>query len=157
MGGLAKIMKASALAVQLIKGLEGWAPKPYKDSAGKCTIGWGHLVKEGEVCPDMINVTQGEEYLRKDIADAEWAVNSTVSAPLTQQQFDALVVFLFNIGPTAWSKSETLKILNRGEYHRIPARLMMWSKITNPNTGKKEDSEGLINRRLEEVRMWQGK
>ena len=117
-------------------------------------MGWGHLVEEGEFCPDVITVGQGEKYLADDIADAEFAVRSTVNVPLKQGQFDALVSFLYNVGPTAWAKSDTLKILNAGEYHRIPARLMMWNKITV--NGKKVESEGLINRRLKEVRLWQG-
>jgi len=149
-----KIMKASAIAIQLIKGLEGWSPTPYKDGGGKCTLGWGHLVEEGEVCPDRISAEQGEQYLADDVADAEFAVRSTVNVPLKQHQFDALVSFLFNVGPTAWAKSDTLKILNAGEYHRVPARLMMWNKITK--NGVKVEDEGLINRRLKEVRLWLG-
>jgi lysozyme len=150
-----KIMKASALAIQLIKGVEGWSATPYKDGGGKCTIGWGHLVEEGEFCPDVISVEQGERYLADDIADAEFAVRSTVTVPLKSHQFDALVSFLFNVGPTAWAKSDTLKILNAGEYHRIPARLMLWNKITV--NGKRVESEGLINRRLKEADLWRGK
>lgn len=149
------MMKATILAVNMLKQMEGWSAKPYKDAAGLCTIGFGHLVEEGEFCPDEITEEQGEKYLRDDIADAEFAVRSTVSVPLKQNQFDALVCFLFNIGPTAWAKSDTLKILNAGEYHRIPARMMMWNKVTV--NGKKVENEGLINRRLKEVDLWRGK
>ena len=147
-------MKASALAIQLIKGVEGWSAHCYSDGAGYKTTGWGHLVDKDEHCPDPISVEQGERYLADDIADAEFAVKSTVNVPLKQHQFDALVSFLFNIGPTQWAKSDTLKILNAGQYHRIPARLMMWNKITV--NGKKVENEGLINRRMKEVRVWQG-
>mgnify|MGYP006921471266 CR=1 FL=1 len=149
-----KFMKASILAVNLLKDLEGWRDKPYKDSGGLCTLGYGHLIEAGEFCPDQITLEQGEKYLRDDIAKAEHIVNSTVSVPLKQNQFDALVSFTFNVGAGAWAISDTLKILNNGEYHRIPARMMMWVKVTK--NGVKVVEEGLINRRLKEVRVWQG-
>ena len=151
---MTRLMKASILAVNLLKEVEGWRDKPYRDSGGKCTIGYGHLIKEGEYCPDRITVGQGEKYLREDIANAEDIVNSTVSVPLKQHQFDALVSFTFNIGAGAWAVSDTLKILNNGEHHRMPARMLMWVKVTK--NGVKVVEEGLINRRLKEVRLWQG-
>lgn len=151
---MTRLMKASILAVHLLKEVEGWRDKPYRDSGGKCTIGYGHLIKEGEYCPDRITVDQGEKYLREDIASAEHIVNSTVSVPLKQHQFDALVSFIFNIGAGAWAVSDSLKILNNGEYHRMPARMMMWVKVEK--NGVKVVEEGLINRRLKEVRVWQG-
>lgn len=151
---MTRLMKASILAVNLLKEVEGWRDKPYRDSGGKCTIGYGHLIKEGEYCPDRITVDQGEKYLREDITEAERTVNSTVKVPLTQHQFDALVSFTFNIGAGAWAVSDTLKILNNGEHHRMPARMLMWVKVTK--NGVKVVEEGLINRRLKEVRVWQG-
>lgn len=148
-------MRASTQAINLIKELEGWSAHCYADGAGYKTVGWGHLVDKNEYCPDPITVEQGERYLSDDIADAEFTVRSTVNVPLKQHQLDALVSFLFNVGPTAWAGSDTLKILNAGEYHRVPARLLMWNKITV--NGKKVESEGLINRRLREADLWRGK
>ncbi len=152
---VSKIMKASILAVNLLKELEGWRDKPYKDSAGLCTIGYGHLIEAGEFCPDQITLEQGEKYLRDDIAEAERIVRSTVKVPLTQSQFDSLISFTFNIGAGAWAISDTLKILNDGEHHRMPARFLMWVKVTK--NGVKVVEEGLINRRLREVDLWRGK
>lgn len=152
---MTRLMKASILAVNLLKEVEGWRDKPYRDSGGKCTIGYGHLIKEGEYCPDRITVDQGEKYLRDDITEAERTVNSTVKVPLTQHQFDALVSFTFNIGAGAWAVSDTLKILNNGEHHRMPARMLMWVKVTK--NGVKVVEEGLINRRLKEADLWRGK
>lgn len=151
---VSKFMKASILAVNLLKDVEGWRNKPYKDSGGKCTIGWGHLIEAGEFYPDKITLEQGEKYLRDDIAEAERIVRSTVTVPLTQNQFDSLISFTFNIGAGAWAVSDTLKILNNGEHHRMPARMLMWVKVTK--NGVKVVEEGLINRRLKEVRLWQG-
>jgi len=147
-------MKASALCVALLKEVEGWEPKQYPDGAGKSTIGYGHLILEGEKYGQLTK-EQGHELLMLDVSKAEWAVNSSVEVPLKQHQFDALVCFVFNVGATAWAKSDTLKILNQGHLHKIPGRLMMWNKITV--NGKKVESEGLTNRRLREVALWEGR
>jgi len=146
-------MKASALCISLIKNVEGWEPKQYPDGAGKSTIGYGHLIAEGEDFGELTK-EEGHQLLMIDISKAEWAVNSSVDVPLKQHQFDALVCFVYNVGATAWVKSDTLKILNQGHYHKIPARLMMWNKITVK--GKKVESKGLTNRRLKEVALWEG-
>lgn len=151
---VSKIMKASILAVNLLKELEGWRDKPYKDSAGLCTIGYGHLIEAGEFCPDQITLEQGEKYLRDDIDEAERIVRSTVKVPLKQHQFDSLVSFTFNIGAGAWAESDTLKILNNGGYDRMPLRMLMWDKVTK--NGIKVVESGLITRRLKEGLLWQG-
>ena len=148
--GATKFMKASALCIALLKDVEGWRDRRYKDGANKWTIGYGHLIKDGEVFDEPISQETGERLLREDIASAEYYVNSTVKVPLRQYQFDALVSFVYNIGVGAWSDSETLKVLNSGEYSRIPARMLMWCNVD----GKK--SEGLLKRRLKEVDLWRG-
>lgn len=151
---MTRLMKASIVAVNLLKDVEGWRDEPYLDSGGKCTIGWGHLIEAGEFCPDKITVEQGEKYLSDDIAKAERAINRTVKVPLKQNQFDSLVSFVYNIGAGAWATCDSLGILNSGERHRMPARMMMWVKVDK--NGVKVVDEGLINRRLKEVRLWQG-
>lgn len=154
LGGIDKLMKASALCISLIKHVEGWEPKQYPDRAGKSTIGYGHLIVEGEEF-GCLTREEGHDLLMLDISKAEWAVNSSVEVPLKQPQFDALVCFVYNVGATQWAKSDTLKILNQGHLHEIPERLMMWNKITVK--GKKVESKGLTNRRIKEVAMWEGK
>lgn len=148
-------LRASTQAINLIKELEGWSAHCYADGAGYKTVGWGHLVDKNENCPDPITKEQGEAFLAQDVAEAEHIINSTVDVKLLQREYDSLVSFVYNVGGTAWAKSETLKLINQGHLHRVPARLMMWSKITS--NGKKVDSEGLINRRLREVDLWRGK
>lgn len=154
--GATKFMKASALCIALLKDVEGWKDRKYKDGANKWTIGFGHLIKDGEVFDEPISQEKGEELLRSDISLAEECVNRTVKVPLRQHQFDALVSFVYNVGVDAWRESDTLDILNSGEHWRIPARLMMWGKVKDPATGVKKDSEGLLRRRLKEADLWRG-
>jgi len=110
---------------KLIKSYEGFPvnadgnPVGYLDSGGIPTIGWGHTgtvdgvaVYEGMV----ITVSKAQELFNSDVASAVNTINSLVTVPLTQAQFDALVSFCFNIGGTQFRSSTLLKKLNAGDY-----------------------------------------
>jgi len=67
--------------------------------AGFLTIGWGHKIVAGENYDAGITAQQGESIFNTDVQDkAIVHVVSNVTAPLTQQQFDALVSYVFNVG-----------------------------------------------------------
>ena len=84
------------------------------------------------------------EILRYDVALAEKAVNKLVKVPLNQNQFDALVSFVFNIGETQFASSTLLAKLNNQDYQAVPSELNRWVH----GSGKK--LPGLINRRRDE-------
>lgn len=88
-------MKTSSKGIELIKRHEGFRAKAYMCPAGVWTIGYGHTrgVKSG----DVIDKAQGERFLIQDVQIAEREVNSHGLA-FNQNQFDALVSFVFNIG-----------------------------------------------------------
>lgn len=104
----------SLKGLTLIRQFEGFVPYIYLDSAGKKTIGYGHLVRDGE---DFSYITpeQAEELLRKDVGIAEKAVKQLVTVPITQGQYDALVSFTFNLGYGRLKSSTLLRKLNAGE------------------------------------------
>ena len=90
-------MKTSSKGVSLIKSFEGCRLNAYKCPAGVWTIGYGHTagVKEG----DIITQEQADEYLRNDLAKYEKAVlNYDAIYHFNQNQFDALVSFVYNCG-----------------------------------------------------------
>lgn len=90
-------MKTSQEGIRLIEEFEGLRLTAYQDSVGVWTIGYGHTknVKKGMA----ITKEQAEHYLIQDVAKAEKNVNSFGSIYCwTQNQFDALVSFAFNIG-----------------------------------------------------------
>jgi lysozyme len=139
-------MKTSEAGITLIKNFEGFSAKAYKCPAGKITIGYGHTAPELTM-KDTITRARAEEILKSDVKWAEAAVNK-VTVPLTQNQFDALVALVFNIGAAAFAKSTLLKLLNKGQYDSVPAQLARWNKIG------KESSPGLTRRRQAEADMW---
>jgi len=88
-------MKTSDKGIDLIKKYEGFRAKAYKCPADKWTIGYGHT--SGVNSGDVISEKQAEEFLRADLTTAERALNRT-RLHLNQNQFDALVSFIFNVG-----------------------------------------------------------
>lgn len=124
-------------------------PKPIKAGdkvRGKLTIGYGHTrsAHRGQV----ITEAEAERLLREDISSAEAAVERLVSVPLNDQQFAALVSFVFNVGETAFGKSTLRRKLNAGDYAAAPGELMRWVY----DDGKRV--EGLVNRRAQEAALW---
>lgn len=103
---------------------EGFSATPYPDHKGQ-SIGYGHLIKPGE---GLTYVTQDQavELLAQDVADAERTVRNAVTVPLTQNQFDALVSFTYNVGSGAFRGSTLLRLLNAGDYQGAAAQFPRW-------------------------------
>jgi len=92
-------MKASETIIKRIKEFEGFSAKPYRDSAGVLTIGYG-TTKDADKY-SSISKLQADLLLRRDLAQFEATLNNYIAArgyELTQNQFDALVSFLYNVG-----------------------------------------------------------
>lgn len=120
--------------------------RAYRDSGGVWTIGWGHTqgVAEGDECTR-------EQALRWFAADTKWAVdavNTHVRVPLTQNQFDALVSFVFNVGGSAFADSTLLAKLNAGRAEAASAQFGRWIYDNG------EVVQGLINRRNLECKLF---
>ena len=104
--------KLSVKALALSKSLEGCKLTAYQDSAKVWTIGYGHThnVKAGM----KITQQQADEFLKQDVAKFEQGINQTLrefGTKVTQHQFDALVIFSFNVGLRAFQKSTMAKKL----------------------------------------------
>ena len=145
-----------------LKKSEGFEEKPYNDSAGHCTIGYGHLLHKGACADeDFEKYKEGwtEDHANKvfdeDIAKHEEDVKKHVNVELTQGQYDALVHFAYNIGGDEFQNSTLLKKLNAGDYDSVPEEMRRWINITV--NGKKQVSEGLKKRREREIEMFKKK
>lgn len=119
-------MKVSNNGLDLIKQFEGFSATPYKDVVGKSTIGYGHLIKKGEAFT-RVSIEQATELLKEDCAIAETCVNTNVKTNLNQNQFDALVSFVYNLGCGAFKASTLLKDLNRGEFEKASNEFHKWN------------------------------
>jgi len=117
-------MKTSQTGIDLIKKWEGLKTKAYKDVVGVWTIGYGRT--KGVTSSMVITPTMAENFLKEDLTEYERYVNSLVKVPLTQSQFDALVSFIYNLGPTNFSRSTLLEKLNAGLYSEAAKEFDKW-------------------------------
>lgn len=140
-------MKISKQGLELIKKYEGFKGKRYLCPAGKWTIGYGHVLRNGEDFEE-INELQAEELLRQDIIHAENAVNSYVQVKITQGQFDALVSLTFNWGANNFLHSKGLSKLNEMDYDGAIKEFMEVNKV------KGVIMAGLAKRRDEESKLF---
>lgn len=143
-------MELSAEGMELIKKSEGFRDRVYRDVEGYPTIGYGHRLVHPETFPNGINESQGTAILYFDIRDAERAVARLVKAQLTQGQFDALVDFVFNLGPMRLAESTLLRELNSGQIAEAGLQLLRWD-----HAGTQENAS-LKVRREAELRLWNG-
>jgi lysozyme len=139
-------MELSDKGVVFITNNEGLRLQAYRDGGGVPTIGYGHTkgVKMGDVCTKE----QALAYLHDDTKEAVSAVNDLVKIPITQDQFDALVDFVFNIGRPQFASSTLLRVLNSGDYFAASKQFARW-KYDN---GK--EVAGLIARRKRTADMF---
>lgn len=139
-------MRISEVGIELIKRFEGLELESYQDIAGVWTIGYGHTETAGP--NQKINTREAEELLRRDLAPRERAVGELVGVPLNQNEFDALVSFVFNVGAGAFKTSTARKRLNRNDRLGAAEALTWWNKATIG--GVLREVRGLTRRRASE-------
>ena len=117
------------------------------------TIGYGHLIKSGEDFRGGIDEDIATELLRADLSIAERAVNTTVTANLRQNQFDALVMLCFNIGARNFANSTVVKYINNPDFKSgiYPTLATAW-RAWNRTGGAM--SAGLVRRRDIELNIY---
>ncbi len=139
-------MNTSAEGISLIKKFEGCELTAYQCSAGVWTIGYGHTkgIEEGM----EISQEEAEQMLVDELHEYENYINKYVTAPLSQNQFDAMVSWVYNLGPANLKASTLLKVLNAEDYDGVPAQIKRWNKAGG------EILDGLIRRREAEARLF---
>jgi len=156
-----KIRNISDHGIALIKKLEGCSRFVYEDQGGYPTIGIGHLLTRTENMTGKIYINSEPVYyhqgltdqqcvalLKQDLAVPVNTVNEAVILPLNQNQFDALVSFVFNIGCSNFKRSSLLRVLNSGNYEKVPEKMKLWCYV------KEKVSKGLQKRREAEIMLW---
>jgi len=113
--------------VDLIKESEGLRLEAYMPTPNDVwTIGYGHT-KTAK--PGMrITIAGAEALLKHDLAWVEAALKKYVKVPLTQNQYDALASFIYNLGETNFKNSTLLRMLNKEDYKGAADQLLRWDK-----------------------------
>ena len=153
-------LHASDDCLNIIKESESFFPNAYRDPGGIPTIAWGHTdgVKMGDTCTRE----QGAAFLISDVSYAERIVKDSVKVPLSQNQFDALVSFAFNVGPgkagqksgfvvlQSGNPSTLLRLINAGDFKGAALQFGRWI------TQNGRELPGLVTRRAREAALFAG-
>ena len=123
---------------------EGKRNAVYLDSVGVPTVGYGHTGPDVQVGDSWSDV-RIEEAFAKDLQRFEDAINNSVHKPLTQNQFDALVSFAYNVGVRAFESSTMLRYINAGEMGAASLEFNRWHippEITSRRNAEREQFKG---------------
>jgi lysozyme len=145
-------METSTNGLSFISKHEGWSATAYMDANDGWTIGFGHLIQEpaeSYLINKTITKYEGLALMRADTSFAASVIRSNVKPPLNQNQFDALVSLVYNIGIDLFKNSTVLKRINSMD---TPERISEAWKRFNKDDGKV--LAGLVKRRAEEVELY---
>lgn len=121
-------MKLGAAGTALIERFETCKLYAYQDQRGIWTIGWGHT---GPGVVEYLTCTQAEAdaWFIQDTQAACNGVTNTVDVAMTQNQFDALTSFTFNVGIGSEAHSTLIKLLNSGNTAGAAAQFLVWNHV----------------------------
>jgi lysozyme len=146
------MMHAGPSAYALIRQFEGLRLDAYCCPAGVPTIGYGST--ERVQLGMKISLAQAEDRLRKDVAIAEDTVRKLLRIGVNQNQFDALVSFVLNLGAPALQQSTLLKRINAGDAGSAANEFCKWVFALDPKTKRMVKLPGLVTRRAEEAKLF---
>ncbi len=132
-------MTISPEGKNFIKQWESLELTAYLDGGGVPTIGWGHT--KNVALGQTITEAQAEQFLSDDLAPTELTLNTNITVPVNQNQFDGMCSLAFNIGNNAFASSTLLKKLNAGDTQGAADEFPRWCY----DNGKV--IQGLVNRR----------
>ena len=160
-------MRPSNEIINFIKTVEGYATKPYLDTAGYWTIGIGALIKGNN---DLyLETILGKSYELEVLELTEQQVNDLFELhsrekmlelnefirreeiKVNQQQYDALCSFVFNLGlGKSVRNSSVFRNIKRGDYEEAAESFLLWNKSGRPL----KFDQGVYNRRVMEMNIF---
>ena len=122
--------KTGASGKSIIKEFEGFRAVAYLCPADVVTIGYGTTRIRGKAVKLGMKITteEAEVFLEEDLKSFEDVVNQNVNVELTQNQFDALVSFVYNVGAANFKKSTLLKKINVNKLIEASDEFLKWNK-----------------------------
>jgi lysozyme len=132
---------------------EAFVPKEYDDGAGNSTIGYGHMVLDGEDFSSGITEAEAIKLFEKDVERVVNASLDKIEVDLTQNQIDAIGSFIFNVGPGAFERGP-LPHINAGNHEYATSRILKYVTGRDMRTGERRVLRGLLKRRRDEVALY---
>ena len=146
----------SDAGIRLIKKYEGLSLVPYRCPAGIMTIGYGHAYNEDDEGLEKhfkngITREEAQELLKHDLEVFEKQLDE-LKLNLNQNQKDAVMSLIYNIGFERFKKSKTLKMLKAKDFDQMCFEWADFCHITKD--GEKIALSGLVNRRKAELDLF---
>ena len=146
-------MKLDSKGYDLIKEFEGFSDIPYKCSANIPTIGYGNTFypdgKRVSMLDKQITKEYADEIFKNVVDNFAFKVSKLIKSKVTQNQFNALVSFAYNVGIGNLEKSTLLKLVNIN-----PNDAMIAKQFLRWNKAKGKELKGLTNRRIKESALY---
>lgn len=140
-------MRATGQATSIIKKYEGLSLHSYQCPGGEWTIGYGQT---GQHIGPGLTITEyeAEQWLLNHVGRVEKQVSDLIKVKLSQQQFDALVSLVYNIGIGAFAHSTLLKFINNQQFVEAGTEILRWDHVRGTKM------PGLTARRAEEFHLF---
>lgn len=139
-------MRTSLAGIKLISDFEGLRLTAYKDIAGILTIGYGHTA--GVKIGMKITAAQAVAFLQADLIERELQIMHVLKVAAMQNQFDAMMSFVYNLGIGNFNKSGVLLHFNAGEIQQAADTFLHWNMSNGVVVA------GLTRRRIAERAMF---
>ena len=140
--------KTSKSGKDLIKEFEGFRATAYICPANVVTVGYGTTRIQGKAIQlgTTITTDEADMFLDEDLKTFENTINQNVTVEISQNQFDAIVSFVYNVGAGNFNKSTLLKKVNASEFKKAADEFLKWNKaggkilkgLTNRRTAERE-------------------
>jgi GH24 family phage-related lysozyme (muramidase) len=152
--------KLSSAGLDFIKGFETFRAKLHNNEYGHCAIGYGTRLHDGpcdgrpveEPYANGISEEQATELLARHLDGVQACVNEAIRVAVTQNQDDALVSFVSEIGGNAFEKSTLLRLLNAGNFAAVPDEMRKWTRARR--NGVVTEQPSLVKRRAAEAELF---
>lgn len=140
------VLGLSVAGQQTLKNMEGKHNSVYADLGGVSTACWGTTRFDNT----KLRFTNEEcqRYFDRDIRAVGTQVQRHLKVQVSQEEFDALVIFTYNVGEGAYMRSQLLRYLNAGKCLDAGAEFPRWAYVRSKNG--KVLVRGLLNRRFAE-------
>jgi lysozyme len=142
--------QVSPAAIELIKRFEGFREKAAQLPDGRWTLGYGHTLTARAGA--YVSERDAEALLMYDLIGVAHAVNQSIYTPLTQNQFDALAAFAFNIGADNFRRSGVVRLINEGQLLKAACAMELWRRADFE--GKRIVVDALVRRRAAEKALF---
>jgi lysozyme len=144
--------RLSAVGLALILGWEGFSALPYRDEAGVWTQGYGETRGVTASSPPVTREVAAAAVLRRADEFGK-QIDRCIRAPLTQNQYDAILSATYNVGGSLVCGSTLQRLANAGDSAGMCSQLLRWNKLRDARTGQLRVSNGLDNRRKAEYAL----